>query len=267
MLSLKDLQATFQRHIFTGDGDIVEHIVGMENASNEQRVATYTNAYYGRLVEALRGDYPACHALLGDDDFTALCHDYIRVYPSTHYSLRWFGRYLPDFICGHALATGRGYLNELSNLEWTFIHAFDSTDAEVLDETAVTTLPTEVWPEITIRFHPSVRYLDYHWNILDLWRAVRDKDTIPAPQALPDTSCCLIWRQALTTRYRTLDADEAAALKAATKGASFAQLCELLMSLTPYSDHQADDYEVNIALRGAGLLKTWITEGLIVQLN
>ncbi|WP_126456808.1 DNA-binding domain-containing protein [Sulfuriflexus mobilis] len=268
MHSLKDLrglQAAFKRHLFNGDNDIVGHIVSMENANNEQRLNTYTNAYYGRLVETLTGDYPAVRALLGEEAFTVLCHDYIQAHPSTHYSLRWFGRHLPAFLAEAADSRGRPFLAELANLEWAFINAFDAADAEVLDEGAVTTIAAEAWPGITITFHPSLQLVDYDWNILDLWRTVRDEETIPPPEALRETSTCLIWRQGLTTRYRILEADEAEALKAARQGAGFAELCEIVTRVLPAAEDENGQLE--IALRSAGLLKTWLAEGMVVGLN
>jgi len=263
--NLKSLQAAFKRHLFTGDGDIVEHIVSMENANNEQRMNTYTNAYYGRLVETLAGDYPAVQALLGEETFTALCHDYIRAHPSTHYSLRWFGRHLPAFLADAPDTRNRPFLAELASLEWTFVNAFDAADASVLDESAVSTIAPEDWPAIIIKFHLSVHLIDYHWNILDLWRTVRDEEDIPQPQALPGVSTCLIWRQDLTTRYRILETDEAGAIKAAMQGASFAGLCEIVTCALPAAEDENGQLE--IALRSAGLLKTWLAEGMIVGLS
>lgn len=265
MQSLKGLQAAFKRHLFTGDGSIVEHIVSMENANNEQRMNTYTNAYYGRLVEALSGDYPAVQALLGEEAFTALCHDYIQAHPSTHYSLRWFGQHLPVFLVESPISRERPFLAELAKLEWTFINAFDAAEAAALDEHAVTSIAAEAWPEIRINFHPSVYLVDYDWNILDLWRTVRDEEAIPPPQALPARSTCLIWRQDLVTRYRILETGEAEALKAAMQGASFAEMCEIVMQTLPAAEDEAGQLE--LALRSAGMLKTWLAEGMVVELK
>lgn len=265
MQSLKGLQAAFKRHLFTGDGGIVEHIVSMDNVNNEQRMNTYTNAYYGRLVEALAGDFPAVQTLLGDEAFTALCHEYIQAHPSTHYSLRWFGRHLPAFLADAPDTRDRPFLAELASLEWTFVNAFDAADANVLDESAVTTIAPEAWPGITIEFHPSIHLVDYHWNIIDLWRTVRDEEDIPPPQALPVKSTCLIWRQDLTTRYRILEVDEAEALKAARQGSGFAELCEIVTRTLPVAEDENGQLE--IALRSAGLLKTWLAEGMVVALH
>jgi hypothetical protein len=265
MHSLKGLQAAFQRHLFSGDGSIVGHIVSMENADNEQRMNIYSNAYHGRLVEALAGDYPAVQALLGEEAFTALCHGYIQAHPSTHYSLRWFGRHLPTFLAATPYSREQPWLAELASLEWTFINAFDAADAAVVDESTVTTIAPEAWPGITVEFHPSVHLVDYHWNILDLWRTVRDGEDIPPPQALPGESACLIWRQEFTTRYRILETDEAQALKAAMQGTGFAGLCEIVGPAI--ADAGDENGQLEIALRCAGLLKTWLAEGMVMGLG
>lgn len=263
MHSLRDLQDSFQRHLFCGDKDIVRHIVNTQNASDTQRLATYRNAYFGRLAEALAIDFPAVKTMLGDDKFSRLCHDYIDTYPSTQYSLRWFGSHFADFISQHAFGTQHNFLAELAKLEWTFINAFDAADVIPLPVSRVADIPVETWPDIRIGLHPSVYYLDYHWNIVDIWRAVQEQKPIPEAVTLSNTSTCVIWRQTLSTRYRTLDVIEAGALHAAAQGATFAQICETLTELT--EDKESD---INrLAMLGASLLKTWLTEDMVVRLS
>ena len=55
--------------------------------------------------------------------------------------------------------------------------------------------------------------------------------------------------------WRRLDTDEAALLGMATDGATFADLCARLATHMPESD---------AALRVVGLLKLWITDGLVI---
>ena len=263
MHSLRDLQDSFQRHLFYGDTNIIRHIVNTQNASDTQRLATYRNAYFGRLVEALAIDFPAVKAILGDDKFSRLCHDYIDTYPSTQYSLRWFGSHFTDFISQHIFGQQQTFLAELAKLEWTFINAFDAADVIPLPASRIADIPVESWPDIGIGLHPSVYYFDYHWNIVDIWRAVQEQGPVPQAATLSKTSTCVIWRQALRTRYRILDEFEAAALHAAAQGATFAQICQILTELT--EDGETD---INrLAMLGAGLLKTWLTEDMIVHLS
>jgi hypothetical protein len=239
------------------------HIVNTQNASDTQRLATYRNAYYGRLAEALATDFPTVKTILGDEKFSRLCHDYIDTYPSTQYSLRWFGNHFADFIHQHAFNQQQIFLAELAKLEWTFISAFDAADVNPLPVTRVIDIPSETWPDIRIGLHPSVHYFNYHWNIVDIWHAVQEQDPIPQAAPLSNTSTCVIWRQALSTRYRILDEFEGSALHAAAQGASFAQICETLAELT---DDEETDFN-HLAMLSASLLKTWLSEDMIVHLS
>ena len=94
---------------------------------------------------------------------------------------------------------------------------------------------------------------------------MRDGDDMPPPQALPGAAVCLIWRQDLTTRYRILETDEAEALKAALQGAGFAGLCEIVTRASAAA--RDENGQLEIALRSAGLLKTWLAEGMVVALG
>jgi len=88
---------------------------------------------------------------------------------------------------------------------------------------------------------------------------MKDGETIPAPECLTEPGACLVWRDGLSTRYRSLEPDENAALVAAVSGADFAEICE---GLIPW-----EQAEQPIALRAASLLKTWLTSGLVSELK
>ncbi len=263
MHSLKALQDSFQRHLLSGDNAIVEHIVTTRDTSSTLRLATYRNAYYGRLVEALSADFCAVKAALGEDDFSSLCHDYIDTHPSCHYSLRYFGQRFAEFIRQHDISVQHAYLAELAQLEWLFVDAFDAHDETPAAVSSVADIPGTHWPDIRTHLHSSVHLLHYNWNIVDIWRAVHDQTPPIATTALTQTATCLIWRQDLTTRYRILERSEAIALHAAAQGATFAQICENLAE-----DTESDSVDFNqIAMQGAALLKTWLEDGLITDIT
>jgi len=98
---------------------------------------------------------------------------------------------------------------------------------------------------------------------VDIWRAVQEQGPIPQAVTLSNTGTCLIWRQTLRTRYRILDELEAGALHAAAEGATFAQICQILAELTEDSETDIN----RLAMLGASLLKTWLTEDMIVHLG
>ena len=73
--------------------------------------------------------------------------------------------------------------------------------------------------------------------------------TLESPQAW------LIWRQNLTTRYRSMTHEEAQALDTLRNAGTFGQLCDVLCEWH-------DPAEVPV--RAATFLKGWLSEGLMV---
>jgi len=260
---LKDLQADFKRHLIHKDDAIARHIVSTQKLANDTRLAIYSNAYYARLAEALEKDYVSISVLLGDDAFYQLCVQYIDTFPSIHPSLRWFGRHMAGFLTSTAPYNALPYLAELAVFEWMFITVFDSPDDIVATELDAAQVPPEKWPTLRVKLHPSVHWLPYQWNILPLWRATNAKEgaeaPIPVPTLLDREEQCVVWRQGLSTQYRTLDQDEAILLSCAANGGNFSQMCEALVGLVE------DPNE--LPMRAASILKSWLSSEMIARLE
>ncbi|MCI0507814.1 MAG: DNA-binding domain-containing protein [Gammaproteobacteria bacterium] len=257
--ALQELQAAFKRHLMERDPAIIDHIASTADLSNEMRLAIYGNAYYARLIEALAQDYEALYYLLGDEEFPHLCRQYIDAHPSRFPSLRWFGQYMSRFLATHQPYTAHPYLHELAVFEWAFIEAFDAQDAPVATEADAARVPAENWPALRIRLHPSVRWFSYNWNILPLWKAAANEDSLPEIIQLDNTEYCAVWRRDLMTQFRTLEAGEAALMRGVNKNYNFAQLCESLAEM--------DSDPAQVPMRAAGILKTWLAQGMITALE
>lgn len=257
MTALKDLQNKFRQHLVTGNSGILPDIVGTDSFSNVERLAVYGNAYYARLIEVLQDDFEAIHALLGDDEFEKLCHGYINTYPSRFFSLRWFGVCMADYLGSTRPYSQHEYLYEMAKFEWLFTDAFDAEDVNVVTESDVASIPGESWPQLKVKFHPSVCYLDYRWNILPVWKAIKDNEQVPVLQKLIDSETCLVWRQGLTTKYRTLEATESLVFKVAVDNQNFSQWCETLIE-HGYATEQ-------VPMLAAGTLKTWLGLGMVAS--
>lgn len=257
MNNLHDLQAAFKRYLFEEDNKIVSHVISTEKLTSNSRLAIYGNAYRSRLIDALANDYSALKYLLGEDDFSHLSLAYIKAYPSTHYSLRWFGQDLARFLDNHRIYRKHHYLTELAKFEWAFVNAFDAKDAKVSGIEDATKIPPDSWPGLRMVLHPSVRWVTCSWNCLSIWQSMKNKTAAPAPQPLDMEVNYLIWRQDLNTIYRSLDSDEADALSAVAKGADFTELCIALTKRLKTEE---------TSLRAASLFKTWLAEGLISRI-
>lgn len=143
----------------------------------------------------------------------------------------------------------------MAQLEWNFVGAFDAANAVAMTEADVAAIPPEAWSNLCMTFHPSVRMFTIWWNTLVRWRAAKDSEVVPEPVRLSEPAQCLLWRNDLMTRYRSVEADEAIALQAALAGANFPEVCGALAE-------EMQDQEM-VPMKAAGFLKTWLSMGMI----
>lgn len=259
MCELKQVQRDFTRYLLNGRPDITAHVAadagGLDSAT---RLEVYANAYRARLHEALETDFPALAYALGDEGFTALGEAYIAAHPSPYFSLRDYGTRLPVWLADQPVAEAHPWLVELATLEWALAEAFDAPDADTAGVEDAAALAPADWPAMCLHFVPSLRVVTQTWDILTPWHAAKAGEPFDTVDALTAPTRCLVWREQLVTRFRSVAPDEAQALEQAAAGASFADLCTTLGETEP-SPEQA-------ALRAAALLKAWLEAGLVGRL-
>jgi len=268
MNPLASLQSDFQAFLLRREGRLLDQVSDTARVDAQTRVAIYYDAYRLRLLEALDANYPVLHAWIGDDEFEPLGLAYLDAHPSRHFSIRYFGHRLPEFL-GTEAYRDRPYLAEMAALEWTLSEAFDAADDEVMRIEDMAGIPPQAWPGMRFRFHSSVRRLNLRWNVAPIWKAVKQNidaeesgaqplTDVPAPVSEEFPRAWLIWRQDLRTYFRSLPVDEAWAIDTAIAGGAFAEICD---GLTEWIDAQI------VASHAAGLLKQWITDCLIAEIT
>ncbi len=255
MRHLHELQARFQAYLETGDDAIENDIVGSADARAEHRLAVYYNAYRIRLIDCLAVDYPALCKLVGRDAFEDLALEYLQRHPSTHPSVRWFGRYLQTYLRDDYRGEASELLAEMAAWEWAQAMVFDAADSGgtvAVDDMAG--IPPEQWPSLCFEFKPALRWVDLHWNVPQIEQALEQDNTAPARERREFAQRWLLWRHDLKTHWRSLDVHEAWAIEQAAAGRNFAALCEGLLEWIDASQ---------APLVGAGLLRQWIGDGLL----
>ncbi len=252
---LRRLQQDLQNHLMRGDGSITDAIVDAPPLPTAARLGIYRNAYRIRLIEALDDTYPILHAVLGDEDFSALGERFVEAHPSVHRSIRWYGGELADFLRRCTPYDEQPIFAELALLEWTLAEVFDAADAESKPRSALSAIDASAWGDLAFEFHPSVRRLELHWNTAAVWQAMSRGEDPPDPARAEQPAPWLLWRQSLQNYFRSMAADESAALDSALRGDRFADICESLADWLP---------EEEIPLRAASLLATWADSGIIV---
>jgi hypothetical protein len=258
MSRLHRLQDQLQAHILRGDDAVRDAIVGTARVGADVRLGIYASAYRLRLVEALDTDYPGLHALAGDQSFDQMCRAYIDAHPSAFRSLRWFGHRFAEFLRATEPFSRQPAFAEMAAFEWAMSDVFDAADVELATVADMAAVPADGWPALRFGLQGSVRRLDLRWNVATIWKSI-DAGIEPPPlveQSHPVG--WLVWRQELRTQFRSLEVDEAWALDALRRGATFAELCE---GLTEWID------AAQVAVHAAGRLKRWLEDGLIRRLE
>jgi hypothetical protein len=255
MSRLAELQQRFQQCLLKPPKDLARPWVSTGGrATPERQLAVYVHAYSARLKEALVSDYPALHRSIGDEAFYRLAQAYLEAHPSLSASLRHFGARLAAFIADEPAYRRLPWLAELSRFEWALGQAFDAADDPVVLIDDMATIAPPDWPDMAVAIHPSVQRLDLRWNTAGMWASLTAERPTPVTATEGSAVPWLVWREQLTTRFRSLEPDECAAFDCLCDGGSLGDVCE---RLTAFIAAEA------VPLRAASLLKAWIGHGLI----
>lgn len=274
-MNLSQLQQQLLDYLLHNNTPIQQQLAQHPNdtISPQTRLGIYRNAYQMRLIEALTDHYPSLALLLGDKTFQQLGLAYLADYPSQHYSVRYFGEQLSDYLIQsshhyHAYHADypTDFLAEMAQFEWQLRYAFDAGDAPPLQLTDLQAIPMEQWSTLVFRLHPSLVRLDLTWNTATIWQALQTHnddstnhqtdETIPAAIKQEHPSAWRIWREAnYRTFFRPLDVDEAWALDAILQQQNFADICS---GLCEWVDEQYAPQ------RAVTFILSWLKDGLIV---
>lgn len=250
-MPLAGTQQAFAAWLLHRDAGSAPAIAVRDDGERTARLELYADGYRWRLIEVLGHDYPVLRAALGHDRFDALAEAYLHAHPSRDPSVRHVGGRFARWLADHAPDTSAQA--DLARLEWTQGEVFDAADAPLATVDALATLSPDAWPALRWSLHPAVRRLRLRSNAVALLDAHAGNAVLPSLHHGPATAW-LLWRHAFDVHWRRLPRDEAMALAAVARGVPFADWCARLPGDTP-------------ALRAAGLLKLWLTDGLLTGLR
>lgn len=242
MSQLAQLQAGFQAYLLDDARNTAfKGIVDDKKVGATKRLKIYHDAYRLRIVDALATAYPMLKAYLGDDLFENAARSYLTKTPSTYPNLRWYGAqmsaHLQQTLPKYPIAA------ELAQFEWRLNLAFDAEDTPVLTIQDLAAIPPENWADLRFKIQPSTQILAFNDNAVAVWQALNIDKTPPKPLKKATETHWLIWRQDLTSKFRSLDKTELFALNMALTGASFGALCEALFeTLDDAATAQAAQY-------------------------
>jgi hypothetical protein len=173
-----------------------------------ERLDIYHRAYFARLVECLRDEFPVLLHALGEETFDAFALSYLQRYPSRSYTLNHLGTRFPQYLAetrpddGDALSWP-DFLIDLAVLELTFGEVFDGPGVEgqqLLGVEELQGLDAEAWLASKLIPVPCLRLLTLRFPVNKYYRAARKNKQPDIPEPRP-TYVAVTRRQFIVRHY------------------------------------------------------------------
>jgi hypothetical protein len=206
--SLAELQRWFQAAVMSPDtpvavladltpGEVATAITASVRQHPVERLAIYRRGYRLRLLESLRGSFPALCHLLGRDLFDAFADDYLDACPSRSYTLFQLGERLIDHLertrpdRGRPVAEREEWVDlliDLARFERVFAEVYHGPGTETGPVLRAADLPADTdpaWAGLTLKPAPCLRVLASRYWVHDYVAAITRGELPPLPCAKP----------------------------------------------------------------------------------
>lgn len=155
--------------------EIVELMEDRQDLKGIDRLSTYNQQYWFRLLTSMQGLYPVLVQHLGLYCFNQLVTAYLVVHPSKSPSLDQLDDEFPQFILnGHHRWQNENTLLyfDMVSLDFIFSKAFVSMQKESLITSSLTAEQVGALAQEPLPFQPSFHLFKSDWNILECRRIV-----------------------------------------------------------------------------------------------
>jgi hypothetical protein len=176
----------------------IEQVVNRsEKLDAVNRMEVYSGAYFARLLECMRGEFPVSMATIGEELFDQFVVGYLNTYPSRSYSLGHLGETFANYLTETSprdegeLTQWADFVIDLVRLEWAFNEVFDGPGAErdpKLTPEQLRGVPAEQWPRAKLAVVPCLRLMRFSHPVSQFFTAKRRDATT----AIPDPQPCFL---------------------------------------------------------------------------
>lgn len=231
MSGLVHTRSAFIEFLRDGDRRIGEFTRSSDDSARWNRLENYFQGYRLRLRAAVKENFPALHAVLGDSEFENLCEVYFRCQPPSTFTLRDAGDRLPVFLAQCDPYSSQLALSQLAQFEWALRYAFDAADVPHLKHAQLADIAAESWPSLVFELHPTIRRLKLDFNVVDIWREASQQNSseFPAPLRGPAIEW-VVWRREFKVLFRPVSSDEVMLLECIEAKVPFVALCEAMQA-------------------------------------
>ncbi len=191
----------------------------------DERVGIYAEMYWLRMRDVLRDDFPRVLQVLGEENFDVLLAKYLKVHPSTHFSLNQAGRHFAAFADTVPIE-GVSWLGSVARLERARTECFIAPDSPVLELEALQDLAS-TFATAVLEPVAALQVLALEHDVLPFFE---DGEAAVEPRK----THVVVWRKIDATQgargfqvfHAAIPADEADGLTRLVAGQGVAEVCE-----------------------------------------
>lgn len=167
MPTLADIQSLVRDAVIAGETGALEPLLS-GGGKALARLQIHRRNYEVSLLNALLQKFPASAWLAGTSFLSQAAMIYVRRHPPDAPCIAEYGAGFPRFLSECPGAQRVPYLRNFAELEWCLGQVAIAVDEPCLAPDALSTIATEVLPDLTLSFQLGVRYLAADWPVDDL---------------------------------------------------------------------------------------------------
>ncbi|QDU61508.1 hypothetical protein Pan216_23690 [Planctomycetes bacterium Pan216] len=183
-----------RRHVDVGAEHLESVIRRSKALTSAERLEVYADAYYLRLLDCLRSEFPALLYALGQEAFDEHAVGYLQAYPSQSYTLGFLGKSFPDYLRETRPADIPGgpeepnwpeFLIDLAALERTYAEVFDGPGIETSPQLTGDDLATVMRDHLAtarLEMAPCFRLVRFSFPVHEYASAVRHEESPEPPE-------------------------------------------------------------------------------------
>ncbi len=242
----------------------VERVVSRSRSlSALDRLELYANAYFARLLECLRSEFPLLRRAVGEEIFDEIAIGYLQSYPPRNYSLNRLGDHVACYLAetrpaGDLKGDDDRWADlcvDLAALEWAVGEVFDGPGCEgerLLDAEQLWAVPAARQPAVVLDSVPSLRLLASRYPLRDYYAALRDGRDVAPPA--PRESFLALTRRNYVVQLHELTHGQYVLLAALGEGVCLGQAVERTAAVV-------DSWSEAFAPRLAEWFREWAEAG------
>jgi len=226
-----------------------------QQCTSVERLEVYANAYYARLLECLRDEFPALFHALGEEVFDGMAFGYLQSYPSKSYTLANLSTKFPDYLAETRptdeadadVPSWPDFLIDLARLERTYSEVFDGPGiegAQLLKAEQIAAVLPDDWPRARLVTVPCLRLLALSYPVHEYATGVRKKEEPPIPD--PEPTWLAVSRIDYVVRRWPLSRPQYDLLQSLIGGETVGQAIEKAANVAIETDPNLEQLTVNL---------------------